>query len=148
MMSGGEHTPQPKPRAEPERRLLPIIGYWGVVATWMLVISLLSGEPFSADNTNRYLDPVLRWLFPHLTASQFSLAHTIIRKSAHFIEFFILGALAFWAARRGRAPRWRLAWMLQALGIAVAYSLIDELHQAFVPKRTPSLGDSAIDSFG
>jgi len=114
----------------------------------MLVISLLSGEPFSAENTNRYLDPVLRWLFPHLTAAQFTLAHTVIRKSAHFTEFFILGALAFWAARRGRAPGWRSTWMLQAIGLAVAYSLIDELHQVFVPKRTASLGDSAIDSLG
>jgi VanZ family protein len=122
-----------------------IIRYWGVVATWMLVISLLSGEPFSAANTNRYLDPIVRFFFPHLTAAQFTLAHAVIRKSAHFIEFFILGSLAFWAARRGRTPHWRAAWMLQAIGLAAGYSLVDELHQAFVPNRTASLTDSAID---
>ncbi len=149
MTSGGVQAPPDDPqRVEPERRLRGILGYWGVVAMWMLVISLLSGEPFSAENTNRYLDPMLRFFFPHLTAAQFTLAHSVIRKSAHFTEFFILGSLAFWAARRGRAPRWRLGWMLQAIGLAVAYSLLDELHQAFVPNRTASLSDSAIDSCG
>jgi VanZ family protein len=133
---------------EPESRVRSIVGYWGVVATWMLVISLLSGEPFSAENTNRYLDPILRFFFPHLTAAQFTFAHFVIRKSAHFTEFFILGSLAFWAARGGRVPRWRAVWMLQALALAVVYSLVDEVHQAFVPNRTSSLTDSAIDSLG
>jgi VanZ family protein len=135
-------------RGEPENPVRAALGYWGVVATWMVVISLLSGEPFSAENTHRYLDPVLRYFFPHLTAAQFTFAHFVIRKSAHFTEFFILGSLAFWAARRGRAPGWRAAWMLQAIALAVAYSLVDELHQAFVPNRTASLTDSGIDSLG
>jgi VanZ family protein len=148
-MTSGVHTPSRDPRrVEPEKRARSIIRYWGVVATWMVVISLLSGEPFSAENTNRYLDPMLRFFFPHLTAAQFTLAHSIIRKLAHFTEFFVLGSLAFWAARRGRAPHWRRTWMLQAIGLAVVYSLVDELHQAFVPNRTPSLTDSAIDSIG
>jgi VanZ family protein len=38
--------------------------------------------------------------------------------------------------------------MWQALGLAVVYSLLDEAHQAFVPNRTSSLRDSAVDSFG
>ena len=149
MRSGVSQAPPGDPhRAEPPNRVRRMLGYWGVVATWMLVISLLSGEPFSAENTNRYLDPILRFFFPHLTAGQFAFAHTVIRKSAHFIEFFVLGSLAFWAARRGRAPGWHWAWMLQAIGLAAAYSLVDELHQAFVPNRTASLSDSAIDSLG
>ena len=149
MRSDVSHAPPDDPhRAEPPNRVRSVVGYWGVVATWMLVISLLSGEPFSAENTNRYLDPIVRFFFPHLTAGQFTFAHTLIRKSAHFTEFFILGSLAFWAARRGRAPRWQRSWMLQAIGLAVAYSLVDELHQAFVPNRTASLSDSAIDSLG
>ena len=149
MSSGVVQAPPSNPqRVEPENRVRSIPGSWGMVATWMLVISLLSGEPFSAENTNRYLDPMLRFFFPHLTAAQFTFAHSVIRKSAHFTEFFILGSLAFWAARRGRAPRWRGVWMLQAIGLAVMYSLVDELHQAFTPNRTASLTDSAIDSLG
>jgi len=122
--------------------------YWGVVIGWMAVISLFSTEPFSASNTSRYLDPILRYFLPHISATQFMFWHYVIRKSAHFIEFFVLGALAYWASRRGRSPRWRAVWMLQALGLAVLYSLVDEAHQAFVPSRTSSLYDSGIDSLG
>jgi VanZ family protein len=128
--------------------LLQLVMYWGVVAAWMSVISMFSTEPFSASNTNRYLDPLLRFLLPHLTPAGFTFWHSVIRKTAHFAEFFVLGSLSFWACRRGRTPRWRAAWMLQALGLAVVYSLIDEAHQAFVPNRTPSLLDSGVDSFG
>ncbi len=125
-----------------------LLSYWGVVVAWMAAISLLSTEPFSADNTNRYLDPVLRFFFPHLSAPAFTLAHSIIRKTAHFAEFFVLGVLTFWACRRGRWPRWRATWMLQALALAVLYGLTDEIHQAFVPNRTFALADSSIDSLG
>lgn len=128
--------------------LTAVARYWGVVIAWMAVISLFSTEPFSASNTNRYLDPILRYFFPHITAAQFVFWHYIVRKSAHFTEFFVLGALAYWASRRGRLPRWRATWMLRALGLAVVYALVDEAHQAFVPNRTPSLYDSGIDSLG
>ena len=122
--------------------------YWAVVVAWMLVISLMSTEPFSAANTHRYIDPVLRYLFPNITRAELFFAHTVIRKTAHFVEFFILGCLTYWACRRGRAPRWRAAWMLQALGLAIAYSVADEVHQAFVPNRTFALTDSGVDSLG
>ncbi|HEX7407096.1 MAG TPA: VanZ family protein [Candidatus Binatia bacterium] len=132
----------------PKPLVLRLIPYWGLVLVWMVLISLLSTEPFSAENTSRYIDPLLRYLFPHITAAEFVFWHTVIRKSAHFAEFFILGNLAYWALRRGRSPGWRVSWMLQALGLAVLYSLADEAHQAFVPNRTASLFDSGIDSLG
>ncbi len=137
-----------KSAALPRPVLMRAAAYWGIVIGWMAVISLMSTEPFSAANTNRYLDPWLRYFFPHISAAEFAFWHFVIRKSAHFTEFFVLGCLAYWAARRGRGPRWRLTWMLQALGLAVLYSLVDEAHQAFVPNRTPSLYDSGIDSLG
>lgn len=132
----------------PPNPALRVVGYWSAVVAWMVVISGLSTEPFSAANTNRYLDPVLRYLFPHLTPADFLFAHTVIRKSAHFTEFFVLGCLTFWACRRGRTPRWRGIWMLQALLLASLYALVDEAHQAFVPNRTSSLADSGVDALG
>lgn len=122
--------------------------YWGTVAAWMVLISTLSTDPFSAANTNRYIDPVLRFLFRGITVAGLTEAHTVIRKTAHFSEFFVFGLLLFWALRRGRGPRWRLAWMLQALVFAAGYALVDECHQLFVPSRTSSLADSGIDFSG
>jgi len=136
------------PRVVRPESLLPVAGYWAVVIAWMVAISTFSTEPFSAVNTNRYLDPILRFFFPHLTPSGFVRGHYLIRKTAHFSEFFVLGALSFWASRHGRWPRWRVVWMLQALALAVVYALVDEAHQAFVPNRTASLADSGIDSLG
>lgn len=131
-----------------QRNWASIAAYWGVVVMWMGVISGLSGEPFSAQNTNRYIDPVLHYLFPNLSQRGILLAHTVIRKSAHFTEFFILGSLAFWASRRGRPTRWHWRWTAQSLALAVAWALLDEAHQAFVVNRTASLADSGIDSLG
>jgi VanZ family protein len=119
-----------------------------VVLLWMAVISGLSGEPFSARNTHKYIDPILRFLFPDLGPSGFVVAHTVIRKTAHFVEFFILGCLAFWASRRGRQPHWRGVWAAQSLALAVLWALLDEAHQSFVADRTASLADSGVDSLG
>lgn len=139
---------RPSAAAPPADRPGDLAKYWGVVIAWMAVISLFSSEPFSAANTNSYIDPVLRFFYPHLTGSGFVFAHYVVRKTAHFTEFFVLGILSFWACRRGRGPRWRVAWMLQTLGLAVVYALMDEAHQIFVPNRTASLADSGIDSLG
>jgi VanZ family protein len=140
--------PQPFAPRPDERPWLRICLYWGVVVIWMLFIATLSGEPFSAQNTNRYIDPVLRFFFPSLGPRGFNMAHTMVRKAAHFSEFFILGCLVFWAARGGRAQRWDKRWSLQAITLAVIWALLDEAHQSFVVNRTASLTDSGIDSFG
>lgn len=133
------------PRQPPVREILR---YWIPVVLWLLVISTLSGDPFSATNTNRYLDPILRFLFPGLTPAGFVVAHTVIRKAAHFVEFFVLGSLLYWALRRGRQPLWQPRMALQALLIAALYALADEARQAFVPSRTSSLLDSGTDTLG
>lgn len=122
--------------------------YWAPVFVWMLVISTLSGDPFSARNTHNFIDPLLRYFFPGLTPQGFLRAHAWIRKAAHFGEFFVLGWLAFIAFRRGRLPSWRLAWAASTMALVITCALLDELHQMFVPSRGPSLVDSAVDSFG
>lgn len=142
---------QPPPGALAPRELpgtLELARYWGIVVLWMAVISLMSSDPFSAANTHRYIDPVLRFFFPDLSPSGFVLAHSIIRKTAHVLEFGVLGGLSYWASRRGRRPRWRARWALQALIIAGSFGLIDEVHQRFVVSRTGSLVDSGIDFGG
>ncbi|HUI25653.1 MAG TPA: VanZ family protein [Candidatus Kryptonia bacterium] len=145
---------QPAVAITDEARVTPPIGwwellrYWGVAVAWMGVISTLSSDAFSASNTSRYIDPLLRYFFPHLSLSQLFFLHTVVRKTAHLAEFFVLGLLLYWASRRGREPRWQVRWMVQSLVIAAIYALLDELHQAFVPSRTPSLVDSGIDFAG
>jgi len=122
--------------------------YWAVVVAWMLLISYFSTDVFSAENTNRYLDPVLRWFFPDMTNPQLRDAHTVIRKSAHFIEFLVLGLLVVWAQRAGRPMPWLARWALNAMLLVTSYAGLDEFHQSFVASRTPSFADTAVDIFG
>jgi hypothetical protein len=63
----------------------------------------------------------------------------------HFAEYAVLGALVM-AALRLR-PR-RLTWMLVAVGACSVYGITDEVHQAFVPGRTPDVLDWAMDTVG
>lgn len=125
-----------------------LLRYWGPVVAWALVISTMSGDPFSAQNTHRFIDPWLRYFMPDLTPEGFRAAHWWIRKTAHFVEFFILGWLAFFAWRRGRSPAWRLRWAVSAVLFVVVCALLDEFRQSFVPSRGASLYDSGIDTLG
>ena len=74
---------------------------------------------------------------------QTELAHTILRKAAHFSEFALLGLLV---GRMGGLcagnPRWSLA------GFGLAAGCIDETIQLFTPGRASSLVDVWIDTAG
>jgi VanZ family protein len=120
---------------------------WVPVVVWAAFISWFSTDAFSARSTNSYIDPVLRWLFGDLTPAGFRLAHSVVRKSAHLIEYAILAMLACRAQTAPRAPIARnLA--LRTLAVCAAYALADEAHQALVPSRTGSVVDVMVDVTG
>jgi len=113
---------------------------WVPVLMWGAIIFTLSTGEFSAVNTSRIIDPILRFLIPGITSASVDVCHMLVRKTAHFTEYGIL----FWLLIRGpMAHRPYLALML-----CVVYALTDEGHQVFVPGRTASLYDVALDSSG
>jgi len=116
------------------------LGEWIPVILWGLLIFTLSTSAFSAANTARVIDPILRWLIPGITVASVDVCHMLVRKAAHFTEYGIL----FWLLVRG--PMARRPYL--ALMLCVAYALTDEGHQVFVPGRTASLYDVALDSTG
>jgi len=72
--------------------------------------------------------------------------HAVIRKLAHVTEYAILAVLVARALDEpGRAPD-RVA--AGTLAICAAYAALDELHQSFVPSRTGSPLDVALDASG
>jgi len=113
---------------------------WIPVVIWGAVIFSLSTSAFTAANTAAIIDPILRWLIPAMSAGAVDVCHMLIRKAAHFTEYAIL----FWLLVRG--PMARRPYL--ALIICIAYAFSDEGHQAFVPGRTASLYDVALDSSG
>jgi VanZ family protein len=116
------------------------IRQWLPVIAWGGLIFCLSTSAFSAVNTATVIDPILRLILPGISAAAIDVGHMLVRKCAHFTEYGIL----FWLLIRGpMAERPYLALML-----CVVYALSDEGHQAFVPGRTASLYDVALDSTG
>jgi VanZ family protein len=72
-------------------------------------------------------------------ASPEGIAH--VDKFAHFGVYALLGTLI---ART--KPGWRGAW--RGLWVASLFGATDEWHQAFVPGRSPDLGDWVADTTG
>jgi VanZ family protein len=138
--------PELQPRLH--KLLIPawLRAWWPAVA-WAFVIFTLSTDSFSSEHTASILSPVVRWLFPHLTEDQFNFIHHLIRKSAHFTEYFIFCILNYRGVR-GDRKGWRWTWGIAALSVAAGYSIMDEIHQAFVASRTASPYDSLLDSIG
>ena len=113
---------------------------WMPVLAWAIIIFSFSTSYFSAENTSKLIDPILRLLIPGASAVTIALAHGFVRKAAHFTNYAIL----FWLLVSG--PLRERPYF--AFGLCMFYALLDEGHQMFVPDRTPSLYDVALDSTG
>ncbi|MCS7185119.1 MAG: VanZ family protein [bacterium] len=93
--------------------------FWGVLSViWMGIIFYFSSLP-SIKITEGILD-------------------TIIKHLAHFGEYFILYFLYFKTFLNHKT----------SLILSSLYAISDELHQAFIPSRRPSLIDILIDILG
>jgi VanZ family protein len=69
-------------------------------------------------------------------------------KAVHAAEYAVLGALAARALALVRPSRSGPRSILLAAALAAAWGAADEVHQAFVPERTPEWGDLAADGAG
>ncbi len=120
---------------------------WWPALLWASLIFFLSTDLFSQEHTSGIIEPLIRWLLPHLSHRQVVHIHHIIRKCAHFTEYFIFCVLLFRAIRGARIG-WRWTWGITALIIAASYACLDEIHQAFIASRTATPWDSLLDSIG
>ncbi len=120
---------------------------WLPAVAWAACIFVASTGTFTSDNTSRIIIPILRWLLPHAQLETLEFLHAVIRKLAHFAEYFIFSVLVF-DAFSGPQRRWQLRWALLTLAIVAAYSATDEFHQVFVHGRHASPWDSLLDTFG
>jgi VanZ family protein len=146
-------NPRPAPQlSEIQSRMRPPrewgwLRAWWPAVVWACVIFSMSTDTFSAEHTALVIAPVLRWLIPSLTEDRFLAIHYFIRKDAHFSEYFVFCLLIYRGVRAGRKG-WRWTWGIAAISVAAGYSILDEIHQAFVASRTASPYDSLLDSAG
>lgn len=116
---------------------------WLWVALWLLVVLRFSQGDVSAEWSFGSLAPLMRFL--GLGPQHVDLAHFLIRKGAHVVEYAGLGFLSFRAARLS-LPGARAAGAALLLCLAVA--TLDEANQARLETRTGSPWDVGLDLAG
>lgn len=120
--------------------------HWGLFIGWMLFIFYMSHQ--TGDESSEQSKFVL-YIFNLLGLSLDSyfgdIATLIIRKGAHFTEYFILFILAYNVV--GMYLDSRKA-KLYSIIIVFLYACSDEFHQSFVPGRGPAFKDVIIDTSG
>lgn len=121
---------------------------YGPLLLWLAFISFASTSEFSASNTSQIVRPILLWLFPNISEARLATIHFLTRKAAHFSEYAVLAFLARRAFITSAHAFLRQYWFQLGLLLVVIYALLDEFHQSFVPSRTASIYDSAIDIAG
>ena len=123
---------------------------WLLVILWMGVIFYLSHQQAVESNslstgiTERIVAIIERVAF----GIEVDLVHFnhLIRKSAHFFAYLVLGILVSNALNSHGYAGFKLFWV--AMGICVLYAISDEVHQLFVPGRAGQVRDVLIDSAG
>jgi VanZ family protein len=124
--------------------------FWLPPLAWMLLIFSFSSDARSYEHSSRLFEPLLRWLFPQMSAAHVDLLHHLFRKSCHVAEYAVL-ALLFWRAihfTKNNLPAWSWPKVGGALLLVFLYASTDEFHQSFVPTRTALFSDVLIDTAG
>jgi VanZ family protein len=123
------------------------LGRWWPVILWACLIWLFSTGWFTSENTSRFIVPIIHWLLPNASPHTLAYLHHLVRKSAHFVEYFIFSLLIL-RAIRGDLRGARLRWALAAIALVAGYAALDEFHQLFVAGRTASPWDVLLDTTG
>ncbi len=102
-----------------------------------------------------YYLPFINWLiiifvFSHIPQLQSPLPGTygyLFRKTAHFIEYFILSYLNYRLLTKYHKLNLNLSLIITFI-FCSAYAVADEYHQTFIYGRNSSLWDVLIDTLG
>ena len=130
-------------KANQRKLLIPL-----AVVFWMAIIFKLSAQPGEQSNllstkVTTLIVSLAKLFIPDVDV--LTLNH-LIRKCAHFLAYLVLGIIVLFAMRRiGLMGKQGIGFTLL---LCISYAITDELHQAFVPGRTPKLLDVLIDSSG
>jgi VanZ family protein len=122
--------------------------YWFPVILWVSVTFWMSSGIFSASNTSRIIETILRYLTHKTSETEVDLIDGVIRKISHLTEYFVLGLLLFRGFRSDSTDVKAWRWVLYSLLVLTLFAAGDEFHQSFDPTRTSSLVDAGIDILG
>lgn len=123
---------------------------WALAGGWMAVIFILSHQPASVSSglsseITEFLMDLFKGIF-RWSDAEIEGIHTLVRKNAHFIAYFILGILLLNAIRKNGNLQFR--YISLAFAVSVLYAISDEIHQLFIDGRSGEIRDVLIDSAG
>ncbi len=120
---------------------------WIAAGLWILLIAIESTSYLSSANTSRFLYPFLHFLFG-LDYGRFLVFHHYLRKTGHFVGYFILSLLLFrsWRVTLPVSSPWALRWATLGFFMSSLVASLDEWHQTFIPSRTGTVRDVILDS--
>ncbi|MGH7984157.1 MAG: VanZ family protein [Candidatus Udaeobacter sp.] len=123
--------------------------YWLLLLIWLGVIFVGSTDLLSAEQTSRFIVPILLWFKPGMAPETIWTILVIMRKCAHVCEYAILALLLWRALRGGSAIRGKMSILFgAALVVCAVFAVSDEFHQSFIKSRTPSFRDVLLDIAG
>ena len=122
------------------------IRYWIPVIIWLGIIFWMSTDTFSSEQSSRFIMPIIHFLFAWISPQTADLMHGVIRKSAHFFVYFVLGFLLLRAFCGAFSQKLCLRWVVYSIILVIFIAMSDEFHQSFVASRTSSPVDVIIDS--
>lgn len=111
-----------------------------LVILWMIFIFVMSS--FDANSSSNQSNFIVDIITSIINIKDIELLSLIIRKLAHFIEYFILGILVINFITRYDKK------IIIAILLCIIYATSDEIHQIFVPGRSCQIIDIMIDSLG
>lgn len=130
--------------------------YIVLLILWMAVIFIMSSHP--ADKSSQLSGGIVakfvKLIYPGF--SEFSaekqseimhLTSFLVRKTAHFLEYFVLGMLSALLVATYKEYACKTRVFIAAF-FCVLYAIGDEIHQYFVPGRSCELRDVLIDFCG
>ncbi len=133
------------------KKLVPVL-LW---VLWMAVIFAYSAKPapestIQSNRVGKMLCSVFVSGYREMPSeAQLKMAQGIdfyVRKSAHFLEYTLLGVLTLFAVgQRVKAKRWLFG---SSFIWCVLYAIGDEVHQYYVPGRACKIADVVLDSSG
>lgn len=111
-----------------------------LVILWMIFIFVMSS--FDATSSSNQSNFIVDIIISIINIKDIGLLSLIIRKLAHFTEYFILGILVINFITRYDKK------IIIAILLCIIYATSDEIHQIFVPGRSCQITDIMIDSLG
>lgn len=131
------------------------IPLWIAVVLWMALIFSFSVEngTQSAESSGGFIRTLLETfdrgflsLSPDAQFAKIESLSNIVRKTAHFCIFGMLGILVTSAVSTHGLNSRKTAWV--SFAVCALYAVSDEVHQYFVPGRACMVKDMVIDTCG